>query len=273
MKRKRSKRWNNELQKYAFFLMIAHYLSMPDLLEFSLCSSKIHFNLHLKLCEFNQYLIDTCMLNFLLKNDEEEVLSNNDVRKRMINKIKFVYSWSDIKYLKPILEFFGRDILKGQELCENYMAHQFLLNYEQISHYPLLPKDIVDFYLASDKFETQFSQESKLEYQRENHQLIFDNETIISDIKLPLFFGIFFDGVFTLRLNTFDNQCKINFLDNKVMFYYELGTRSLLEIEVTWSPEIFVIIHQNIESHFSVQMNPGIEPVQIQVIPYFLWLK
>jgi hypothetical protein len=166
----------------------------------------------------------------------------------------------------------------GQSMNEIYMTHEFLLLYEQIYHYPLLPKTIVDFYFANDKFKTQFSKESELEYHSTNHQLVFNKEIIISNIKLPLFFAIFFDGIFGFQLNPFDKQCTIEFIDNIIIFHYEFAFLRL-ESQIMWSPDtIFIknpMINQSIETHFSVQMNSSIMviPVQIQVIPYFLWLK
>jgi hypothetical protein len=166
----------------------------------------------------------------------------------------------------------------GQSMNEIYMTHEFLLLYEQIYHYPLLPKTIVDFYFANDKFKTQFSKESELEYHSTNHQLVFNKEIIISNIKLPLFFAIFFDGIFGFQLNPFDKQCTIELIDNIIIFHYEFALCLMGFFKKTIRRNKFIknpMINQSIETHFSVQMNSSIMviPVQIQVIPYFLWLK
>jgi len=260
-------KWNNALQKYAFFVMIADYLSIPDLQEFSLCNSRMNRNLHLELCEFTQYLIDSLMLNFLLKGDESIILSNYEVRQRIIGKIKSVTKCTKIKYLKDN-HYYDHKMIQ----YELYMAHEFLLLYEHNYQFPSLPKVLVDFYLARDKFQTQFFW-SNLEYNSANHELLFNNGSIMSNIKFPLFFSIFINGIFTVRFNPFYADC-VKFLShNSAIFHYTISICMTNHHGEPLEIQIHAQSQKNRETHFSAEINPCVESAQIQLIPYFFWLN
>jgi hypothetical protein len=251
--------WNTEFERYAFFLMIADYLSIPEIEKLSQCNWKMYIHLKSELIDFNQYLCDTCLMHFVCNG---KVLRNDKVRQKLQLFINGIYKWN--KYNNSIQQMFhDTQIILSIEnkLNDPLLLHELLLIYEDSYNYPLLPKPLLHFYLAKENFRPYFSAEKKLKYIPKNHRLILYQEKVhdVRNIHLPLFFAVFINSKFTELLDPFNGFTQFHYASNsRAPIKFEYVLKNNQAVLISWSPAVHIIVHpttgQDLHTHFSITL-------------------